>query len=173
MKRWLSETLPPREALLGHRWLRPFAHRLHHPCLWHFNRWSVSRGLALGLFCGFLIPFGQIVIAALFALTVRANLVVAAAATLITNPFTFPAIYYGAYRLGQRLLTTDHWAANAAAAETLAAKSLGWMLHVSAPTALGLFLFASASALFGYLGVQFVWRLWVRRRWAARNSAGA
>lgn len=169
LKDWLSSNLPDRDALLARRWLRPFAHRLAHPSLWHFNRWSVARGLALGLFVGILIPLGQIVLAALVALTFRANLLVAAAATLVSNPFTFPAIYFAAYRTGQRVLGDGP----AAGSESALPESMTWLLQISGPTALGLFLFASLSALAGYGAVHFAWRLHVLRRRTARRAAGA
>ena len=171
MKHWLSSKLPDRDSLLAKRWMRPFAHRLGHPALWHFNRWSVSRGLALGLFCGFLIPFGQVLLAALFAVTVRANLIVAAAATLVTNPFTFPAIYYAAYKFGSRLVGTEWWAIDPDAVESFVFRSLAWLLNVSAPTMLGLIVFAAGSALAGYHAVQLAWRLWIVRRWSDRRPA--
>lgn len=155
MRRWLIERLPDRDALLARRWLRPLAHRLGHPALWHLNRWSVSRGLALGLFCGFLVPMGQIFLAAFVALSWRANLPVAAAATLVTNPLTFPPIYYAAYRVGDRMVGS--------AGEGLASVSL--------PTAFGLVAFALVSALAGYGAVQLGWRIWVVRRWSRRRAA--
>lgn len=173
MNSWLASKLPTREQLLANRWMRPFAHRLTHPLLWHFNRWSVARGLALGLFVGFLVPLGQTPVAAMLALSVRANLIVAAVATLITNPITFPAIYYAAFQVGQRLLTTEGWARSADAADTLFLSSISWFLSVSAPTALGLFVFGTASATLGYFGVHLGWRAWVQRRWARRASRNA
>lgn len=166
--RWISNRLPEREAIVSKPFLRPFAHRLVHPSLWHFNRSSVSNGLALGLFCGFLLPVGQILLAAFFALTLRANLAVAAAATLVTNPFTFPAIYFAAYKLGSQVTsggsvadipTAGGWTSGA------------WLLSVSLPTAIGLVLFALASSVTGYLAVQLAWRLRVARRWARRRAA--
>ena len=171
MKRWLSSTLPDREAVLQQRWIRPFAHRLSHPSLWHFNRWSVSRGLALGLLIAFLVPLGQTPAAALLALTARANVIVAAVATFVTNPFTFAAIYVGAYQLGQRLIATENWTLlNPEAAETAFLQGLAWMLSVSVPTALGLIVFAVVSAAAGYYAVQLAWRIWVARRWARRRA---
>lgn len=164
MKNWLSTHLPDRETLLARRWMRPFAHRLVHPSLWHFNRWSVSRGIALGLFVGLLIPFGQIVLAALFALTLRANLLAASAATLVSNPLTFPAIYFAAYGFGSRVLTGGSSA-------PAGPSDLPWLIEVSAPTALGLFVFATAAAAIGYGAVHLAWKAQVRRRWKRRRIA--
>jgi len=170
LRRWLSANLPGRDALLARPYLRPLAHRLGDPALWHFNRWSVSRGLALGLFCGFLVPMGQIVLAALIALSLRANLIIAAAATLVTNPLTFPAIYYAAYRVGDRMIGGGAGAADPAAAESLLAKGSAWLISVSLPTAIGLIVFALLSSFAGYFAVQLAWRAWVARRWARRRA---
>lgn len=170
--RWLAARLPDRETLLAQRFLRPLAHRLGHPALWHFNRWSVSRGIALGLFCGFLVPMGQIFLAALIALTWRANLIVAAGATLVTNPFTFPPIYYAAYRVGDRVVGQARWSPlDPDAAETYLARGWAWLLDVSLPTVVGLVTFALVSALLSYWTVQLGWRIWTARRWARRRAA--
>ena len=164
--RWFSDRLPGRDSLLSKPFLRPCAHRLVHPSLWHFNRSSVSNGIALGLFCAFLLPVGQIILAALFALTVRANLAVAAAATLVTNPFTFPAIYFAAYRLGEKVT-------GGATGDAGMASGAAWLLSISLPTAVGLLLFALVSAASGYVAVRLFWRLRVLRRWSRRRAAAA
>jgi uncharacterized protein (DUF2062 family) len=93
-----------REAILRSRWVRPFAHYFAHPSLWHLNRRSVPRGLAVGLFAAFALPVGQFALAALLAIPLRANVPLAAAATLVSNPITFAPIYIGAYKLGSFML---------------------------------------------------------------------
>lgn len=152
LKRWASR-LPDRETLLRGRLLRPFAHRLRHPALWQVSRCSVSSGVALGLFCAFLLPFGQIALAAMLALTLRANLAVAAAATFVTNPITFPIIYFAAYQLGAGV--TERSLAGAGPAG-----GADWLIQVSLPTAVGLALFAVLAAALGYACVQLGWSLW-------------
>jgi uncharacterized protein (DUF2062 family) len=79
MRNWFIERAPDREALLGNRWLAPIASRLTPVSIWQFNRRSVARGLALGPFAGFILPIGQIVLAALFSASVRANVLIASA----------------------------------------------------------------------------------------------
>jgi uncharacterized protein (DUF2062 family) len=170
MKQWLRQRLPAPEVLLGNRWIRPFAHRLAEPALWHFNRRSVERGIALGLFAGLIIPLGQTPIAVFLALTVRANVIVAAAATLITNPVTFPAIYYAAYQVGTWLIGSNETRAEPAQDSGWLARALGWLADTSMPTAVGLFLFATVSAVVGFAAVRYGWRLWVRRRWRRRRT---
>lgn len=157
-----------RESILASRWLRPFAHLLGHPSLWHLNRRSVPRGLALGLFAAFILPVGQFALAALLAIPLRANVPLAAAATLVTNPFTFPPIYYGAYRVGQSLLSDP--SADAVSNDT----SFGvQLLQVSGPTALGLLLFALSAAVAGYVLGTLWWRLRIMQRWRKRRGEPA
>jgi uncharacterized protein len=166
VKRWFLGNLPTREGLLANRWLKPFAHRLEHPLLWHMNRRSIARGIALGLFAGFLLPIGQIFLAALLAMTVRANVLIAAGATLITNPFTFPPIYFAAYKLGCGI--TGMKAAPANAPET--PDMFMRLHHVATPTVVGLLLFAFISSLAGYLAVHIFWRWRLSRRWNRRRA---
>lgn len=169
MKRWFLARLPGREELLANRWLKPFAHRLDHPLLWHMSRRSIARGVALGLFAGFILPIGQIVVAALLAMSVRANVVIAAGATLITNPLTFPPIYFAAYKVGRGLTGMQ-----APGENPLDASHLAWRLHhVATPTIIGLLLFAALSSLAGYCAVHIFWRWKLTRRWRRRQAERA
>ena len=77
-----------RETLAAHPWLKPVAHRLLEPGLWHVQHEAVARGVAIGLFWAFALPVGQILAAAVHCTWGRGNIPVAAGATLVTNPFT-------------------------------------------------------------------------------------
>jgi uncharacterized protein len=158
------DAMKSREAILQSRWLRPFAHLFAHPTLWHLNRRSVPRALALGFFAAFIVPVGQFLLAALLAIPLRANVPLAAAATLITNPLTFPPIYYGAYRVGSFLL---HHVPGEGTGEL--ARDFGQtVLDVSGATALGLVIFAVLGALLGYFAAAAWWRLRLVRRWRGK-----
>lgn len=168
MKKWFERVAPSRDTVLNLRWLSPFAHRLTHPIIWHFNRHNIARGVALGLFVGFLIPIGQIAAAALLALSVRGNLLVAALVTFVTNPLTFPPIYYAAYRLGTFLIDAI------SRAPTTLKPSMGfdavqWLASALVPTALGLLIFGCLSSLAGFTLVHVAWRLWLGRQWRRRR----
>ena len=164
----ISAGVKSREAILNSRWIRPVAHLFSHPSLWHLNRRSVPRALALGLFAAFILPIGQFALAALLALVIRANVPLAAAATLVTNPLTFPPIYYAAYRVGSALLGQPGGGGGEVAG-SLGAK----LLQVSGPTALGLVIFAMIAALLGYaLGAAW-WQLKLLQRWRGRGGQGA
>lgn len=167
MRKWFKRVSPDRDKLLAARWMRPIAHRLAEPTIWHFNRHSVARGVALGLFVSLLLPVAQILIAALLAGLARGNLLVAAAATLLSNPLTFPAIYYAAYRLGALVLGGTGFAAPAVEGESMASMLAG----ASLPTLVGLTILAFGSAALGYVLVQFSWRLFLVRQWRRRSWA--
>lgn len=174
--KWVRRFAVSRDGILANRWIRPFAHRLTHPSLWHLNRWSVSRCVALGLVAGFLIPVGQIVVAALFAFSVRANIVIAATATLVTNPLTFPPIYYAAYRVGRFLLGTNHGPeltadqlVDVADKATEVVSHSHWTVsNVLLPLAVGLVVFAAVSGVAGFFLARLFWTVRVRRRWRRR-----
>ena len=128
---WLTKHIPTRETVHEHRLLRPFARHLTHNSLWRFNRRSVPRGVALGLFVGVMIPVLHTAIAAVLAIPARANVAVAAVFTLVVNPFTIPAVYYLAYRLGAWELHQDAHLTNTAAAERISSACWNMLRHCS------------------------------------------
>ncbi len=166
MRKWFKRISPDREVLLANRWLRPVAHRLSCPEIWHFNRRNVARGVALGLFVGFVLPIGQILAAALLAASARGNLLVASAATLVTNPFTFPPIYFAAYRTGSFLLGTQAGLAGATSETDIVrtATMVDMVTSASFPTFVGLLVFAITSAVGGFALAHLGWRLSLRRQ---------
>ena len=162
MSRTMLSDMKDRESILGSRLLRPIAHWFAHPSLWHLNRRSVPRALAVGLFAAFIVPLGQFALAALLALPLRANVPMAAAATLVTNPFTFPPIYIAAYKLGAALLPQSRGQADGAA------DLLARLLDISGSTALGLLIFAFVGALAGFALGAVWWRMRLVNRWRRR-----
>jgi hypothetical protein len=61
---WMAWMSSPERTLQRHPLLARMAPLLRHPRLWHLTRASVARGVAIGVFFGFLIPLGQIPAAA-------------------------------------------------------------------------------------------------------------
>ena len=125
------------------------------------NRRAVARGVAIGVFFGFVIPLGQIPAAVLASPFVRANALVAALSTLVTNPLTLPAIYAGAFLLGREALTATGLDA------VVAAGPYSW----AAATVIGVATFAVGGAVAGFLLVRWWWARSVRARWIARRAA--
>ena len=138
------------------------------------TRRSVPRGVAIGLFVEIIIPFMHTLIAAVLAIPTRANVAVAAVATLVVNPLTIPPMYYAAYRIGKWELHTDATLVNPAAAERFSgelSRLLFWVHHASGPIAMGILTIAAVSATIGYLGASLVWGWWSRSRWRQRRQA--
>ncbi|MCW5954531.1 MAG: DUF2062 domain-containing protein, partial [Propionibacteriaceae bacterium] len=161
--------LPTRDQLLRQRLLRPFASLLGQTHLWHFNRRAVAAGLAIGLFFGLLAPVAQIFLAAGTAILLRANLPVAALATLVTNPLTTPPLYLAAYHLGGWLLQRS----SSPAGFPWRSSDLGWWAGimqwagtVGPAVGVGLAVIAVTSSAMGYLIVHVAWRvaIQIRRR---------
>ena len=157
----LRKWLPNREAFLSHPWLKPVAGRLLDRQLWRLQHEAVARGVAVGIFWAFMIPFAQMVAAAVHCSWWRANIPVAAAMTMLTNPLTFGFWLWLAYHLGALLLGEPMTppALNGDGARS-------WLEEFGWPTVLGMSVFGIGGSALGYLGVKLVWRLrvWIKRR---------
>ena len=55
LKQWIERLKPSVEKITRHPWVVRHVPALSDPDLWHLNRRSTSRGVAVGLLCG-LIP---------------------------------------------------------------------------------------------------------------------
>lgn len=164
--------MPTREEMAENKYLAPIAHRFLSPELWRFTRRSVPRGVALGLFAGFIIPLGQIFLAAFLAMPARANVPVAALMTFVTNPFTLPFWLYMANRTGSLVLNVDQeLGGNAARHIATDTGLLADMFAVAGVTAFGFVVLAVVSAALGYLVAGVIWRQVVARRRRRRRAA--
>ncbi|WP_247711567.1 DUF2062 domain-containing protein [Qipengyuania aurantiaca] len=161
---FLRKHMPTREEMAKNRFLKPIAHRFLTPELWRFTRRSVPRGVALGLFAAFIVPIGQIFLAAFLALPARANVPLSALVTFVTNPFTLPFWLIIANKTGRLVLNID--AAMGAGAGQLAddGGALARWLEVGGVTAFGFLVLAIVSAAVGYLLSSFIWRIVIARR---------
>jgi hypothetical protein len=166
----LGRTMPDREEMARNKYLAPIAHRFLTPELWRFTRRSVPRGVALGVFSAFIIPVGQIFLAAFLALPARANVPLSAAVTFITNPFTLPFWLVVANRVGAFMLRID-----AATAQVASAKvNTSWWFYivdafqVAGVTVVGFLVLAVVGASIGYLVSSAIWRFMVARKRAKR-----
>jgi hypothetical protein len=160
----LRTSVPTRSALAEHPWLKPIAHHVLDAKLWRMHHESVARGAAIGMFWAFVLPAGQILAAAAHCVWWRANIPVAAAITLITNPFTIGFWLWLAYKLGSLVLK---------APPLLPLNQLGdgggildYIGAIGAPAILGMGMFAVGGALASYALVKIVWRLqfWLKHR---------
>lgn len=169
---WFRKNMPTREQMEHNRFIRPFAGRVLRSELWRFTRRSVPRGVALGLLVGIIIPFAQILFAALLSVPLRANVPIAALTTFVTNPVTTPLLWIAAYWVGGWLLRVDAATVVApvsrAIEQTELQQFLEWLTGATMVTAFGLVVIAIVSASLGYVISVWIWRWWTARKWARR-----
>jgi len=167
--RFLKKYLPGASSIQDEQhtgWLKYYL--AQHPYIWHFNKYSVARGVAVGLFVAAIPLPLQMLLAICLSILCRGNVPVAVVATWVTNPFTTIPFVFGIYKVGewvlgkQEALPTLHefnWDINHIAAlwhylEAWAA-SLGKAFFVGLPiVAVGL-------AIFGYCFVMIAWRIYI------------
>lgn len=118
-----------------------------------------------------MIPVAQILGAALVALMLRANLPVAAVATLVSNPLTYAPIFVLAHRTGTVLLGETPDPKQEAQVEKQAHAPIDdpktWGERFSAigkPLALGLAVFAVTGGVITWILVYLLWGLLARLR---------
>lgn len=189
MKSKFKQWLPDPQTVRTNRWLRWMGPVLNHPRLWHFSRKGIAMGMALGIFFGLLIPVAQIPFAAAMAVVMRANLPVAVASTLVTNPVTFGPVYYGAYRLGKlvlgeealpeedalRALNKAHAVPNASD-QSWSDRMKLWRKQfgkIGKPLIVGLAIVATASGFLVYFLASGAWALrtrWIRRQRVRKHT---
>ncbi len=166
----IRKYMPSREEMANNRYLAPIAHRFLSPELWRFTRRSVPRGVALGLFAAFIIPLGQIFLAAFLALPARANVPLAALVTFVTNPFTLPFWLVAANRVGVLTLNVDQ-AVGGIASKELNDGWLTWLVEffeLAGVTAFGFIVLAIVTSALGYVVSGAIWRVMVSRKRAKR-----
>lgn len=201
-RRFVVGHIPTRQSIERSRWLKPFAHLVLRSELWRFNRRSVPRGVALGVFVGIAIPFAHSLIAPLLAFVVGANVPAAFVATWISNPFTWAILWPLAYKIGRVMLhsglfATPHPFADPAVradADAVTAQAgsgvaqigphgvemvqqhghiLHRLAHGGMAFACGLVVEATVLAVVGYAVTSVVWRILVLRRRRQRLSRAA
>lgn len=144
-----------------------FGKLLHENNLWHLNRRSVTVAVAIGLFWAFIpIPL-QMVVAAVFAIWLKANLPIAVSLVWITNPITFAPVFIFAYQLG-------HWLLDLPPSNLHFELSFSWLMkemdRVWKPLLLGSSILALTASSVGYMVTNIMWRMHVIRRWKERRQ---
>lgn len=112
----------------------------------------------------------QMLLAAGGAIACRVNLPLSVALVWLSNPFTMPPLFYGAYLTGCQLLgqSSQHieieftWAWLVSVFET-----------VAPPLLLGSLVLALLSSLIGYALIRTCWRISTVRQWQKRKVARA
>ena len=164
---------PPRHDILRQPWLRPARAWLDHPDLWALRRRTVAPAVSLGLFWAWMPLPGHSLISAACAIGLRVHMPLAFVMTFATNPLTMLPMYYIAYTLGRIMLGVP--------APADMAMTLDWfqaaLPAIWPPLLVGCTVFGLASAVVGFVAVDFIWRhrVWRyvrmrRRRTLARTG---
>jgi uncharacterized protein (DUF2062 family) len=186
MRRKLREWLPHPDSVREHRFLRWCAPVLGHPRLWHLHRRSVALGVSIGLVFGLIPGPVQMLVSALVAIPLRANIPAAVFTTLYTNPVTFVPLYIMAYHVGKLVTGNDapfvpppdiEWSWQGFV--NLIPDLVRWVGSLGDTLLIGLLVQSSAFAIVGYFATLIAWRAAVTWAWrrrsrtrAARSSTG-
>lgn len=177
--RRLTRRLEPYvDQITDHPWVQRYAPRLAEPDLWHLNRRSSARAVAVGLFSGLIPGPFQVLGAVGLSILFRAHFPLAAITTLYTNPLTIVPLYLLAYQYGGLFIAGDQkvsalqppefdWSAS------YLMQFMGWMGELGKPLALGLALLALTLAAVGWIVVRLTWRCHVVWAWQRRQRERA
>ena len=167
-RRFFKRYMPHPDRIKGNKSLRFLGALIHDPNLWHLNRHSVSRAMAIGLFWAMIPMPMQMLASALCAIPARANLPIAIGLVWLTNPITMPPVFYCTYKLGAWLMDTPAMAMP----EHLTLAWVTQMLNTHwQPLYLGSLVMAIVFAVLGYSLTQAYWRWWVGRSWRRRQHS--
>jgi uncharacterized protein len=170
--RRLTRRLEPYvDQVTDHPWIQRYAPRLAEPDLWHLNRRSSARAVAIGLFAGLIPGPFQVLGAVGLSIALRAYFPLAAITTLYTNPLTIVPLYLIAYQYGsvfipgdQRIADAPEWSLSLSYVGAL----VHWMGQLGKPLALGLVLLSLTLAGLGWLVVRVAWRCQTVWQWQRR-----
>jgi len=157
----LRKYLPTPSEVNEYRYIHIFGDTLKQAELWAFNRNSVAKGIAVGLFGAFLpMPFEMI--AALFiAAMIGGNIPFALAGVWISNPLTWIPMYTPCYLLGARLLGVEPIPVH-----EITILQVGW--HYVALW-LGCLIVGLTLSVIAHFSITFVWRMHIINRWKNRK----
>ena len=165
---------PAVDRITTHPWVTRYLPSLADPDLWHLNRRSAARAVAVGLFCGLIPGPLQAVAAILLCLVIRATFPLAVITTFYTNPLTIVPLYVVAYEYGSVFVPDAAPVSDLALPEftsvgTYFPAMLAWITELGKPLALGLVLLALTLAGTGWVVVRLAWRC--RAVWAWRRRS--
>ena len=145
-----------------HRVLGYFGEAFDRRQLWHVTRFSVARAFAVGIFSAYLpVPF-EMIIAALLAYIVRANLPISVMLIWISNPFTWALLWGPPYLLGAMILGETSGPVPALSSE--------WIQDNYTALFLGCSLVGAAMGIAAYFTVLLLWRMDVVKQWEQRRN---
>jgi uncharacterized protein (DUF2062 family) len=170
-RRIIRRLFPNLDTIQDHKNLRFLGKLLSSQNLWHLNRRSVARAIAVGFFTAWLPSIGQMPFAAILAIIVKANIPIAVLLIFLSNPLTIPPMVYAAYKFGAWILA-EPFDVSVIDFSTMTGLVEG-LTQVWQPFLLGCLAAASVSAVIGYITGWYAWRYLVVSRWLKRKQQRA
>jgi uncharacterized protein (DUF2062 family) len=173
--RQLTQRLQPAiDNVTAHPFVARWLPALRDPDLWHINRRSAARAVAIGLFCGLIPGPFQVLGSILMCLWIRANFPIAIVTTFYTNPLTIVPLYVVAYEMGKLFFPDAPAMPRIDVPEAMSPGDFvpalwDWMKQLGKPLAIGLPMLAASLAFLGWAFVRLGWRL--HAMWAWRRRA--
>jgi len=146
----LKRYSPKREDVnLG--WLNQ---HLHDQNLWKWNKRTISKAFAIGLFCAFMpIPLHTL-LAAVLAVVFSSNILLSMALVWVNNPITMVPIYYYTYKLGSYIIGME--------LDPNFVFTIGYILENLTTTTIALwvggFIVALIAAILGYITILLIYK---------------
>ncbi|MBW3505967.1 MULTISPECIES: DUF2062 domain-containing protein [unclassified Pseudomonas] len=166
-RRLIKRFMPDPALIREHKSLRFLGTLLHDPNLWHLNRHSVARAMAVGIFAAFIpMPF-QMLLAAFLAVNARANMPISVGLVWLTNPITMPPVFYITYKTGAWLMNIP---ARTLPDELTWEWISGQLSTVWQPFLLGSVVCGVVLGALAYCLTMLYWRWWVSRKWKGRKN---
>jgi uncharacterized protein (DUF2062 family) len=183
-RKFFRRFLPNRERVSKDKWLtRIFGRLLENPHYLHLNRRSAASGIANGVFWAFVPGPIQTIGAIATAMKTKGNILLAAAFTWISNPFTYIPLGYLAYTVGRIVMGREpvrdvsELLSHLLSLHLREAFSYIWQRSdVMVPFLLGCFICAVLSSAISYVATSWTWKAAVMvryRRKIRRNGNGA
>lgn len=166
-RKFIQRWSPDPHALKQNSRFRFLGKLLHDPNLFHLTRHSVSTACFVGfVICFFPLPFGHIPLVAVVSIWLRCNLPIAFILVMLSNPLTFPFIYYSAYLVGSWILQQPIIEFQFEMSWSFLKSSFQ---EVWLPTVIGNLTFGLLSGSISCLAVHGFWRWQITARWQARK----
>ena len=162
MRRIIKRRFLKSRELKNHRILGYFGEAFDRRQLWHVTRHSVAKAVAVGIFAAYLpIPF-EMIVAAVLAFILKANLPISVLLIWISNPFTWAILWGPPYMLGAALLGQPE--------EPIEAMTRDWIEQHYEALLLGCSLTGAAMAVAAYFSILLLWRMDVIKQWEIRRE---
>lgn len=162
--KWLLKFLPTKSDITTNHKYSWLSNKLHDPELWHFNKHSVSRGVAAGFLVLFIPLPIQIISATAFAVLFRGNILIAIALTWLSNPLTFIPINWFLYEVGHFILQdTEEFKIipefRFSSDTNYFTQLITWLKSIGKPILVSLPIVSIAASLLGFALVHIFWSI--------------